>query len=97
MSRLVCVENIFDTLVDAGLSPEHASFDDLVLGCTALVDDPAKQEKDIVSVIADMDESRSDVEIALDLKDYAYACGYKDKVVDLVRQAVAAGKAGWSQ
>ena len=97
MSRMACIENIYDTLTDAGLNPEHSSFDDLVQGCAALAVDPVEQGRDIVCIIADWDDSRTETEIALDIKDFAYQCGYRDQVVGLIARAAAAGKAGWSQ
>lgn len=95
MSRMACVENIYDVLVGEGLRTDHACFDDLVIGCSELV----AQDKgtDIVSVLAEMDEDRDETTIALDIYEYVRNCGSAAKPTAIIAKAVAAGMAGWEQ
>lgn len=97
MSRMACVENIYDALVAAGLNPEHACFDDLVMGCSTAAVDPTAKGKEVVEIIADLDADRDEIMVALDIKEFFTASGCKAFVTDVIAKAVAAGKAGWNQ
>lgn len=97
MGRIACVENVYDYLVGEGLNAEHASFDDLVLGCVALAVDPCEKGKELSTWIAERDESRTEEEIILDLKDYLRGCGCKRYLSEIVANAVALGRVGWEQ
>lgn len=97
MSRIAAVERIFDTLVGAGLSEDHSSFDDLVMGCLAAAVDPAAAGKEVITIIADLDEERTEEEVCMDLCDYRKASGSKQPIGVTIAQAVAAGRAGWER
>lgn len=97
MSRMACIENIYDVLVAEGLSADHACFDDLIIGCAAAAVDPVNPGKEVAQIIAELDEERDDITVCLDLKAYFRACGCKSFVTDVIAKAVAAGKAGWNQ
>lgn len=95
MSKMAVVENIYDALTEAGLKTEHACFDDLVFGCTCLAVDPAYRGKEVLDWIADQDDARDEIQIALDIKEFFRISGCPGFVTDVVAKAVAAGRAAW--
>lgn len=97
MSRIAAVERIFDTLVGAGLKADHASFDDLMTGCLAAAIDPAAAGKEVIEIIAELDEERTEEEVAMDLCDYRKWSSSKQPIGITIEQAVAAGRAGWQR
>lgn len=96
MGRIAAVENIFDTLADAGLDQEHECFEDLVWGCLALAMDAKAEDQDLVQVLAKWDQARSEEEILIDLADYRRACAPSVHLEQVIAEAVAAGRAGWA-
>lgn len=97
MSRIAAVERIFDTLVGAGLSQDHSDFDDLIIGCLAAAVDPVAAGKEVITIIADLDEERTEAEVCMDLCDYRKVSGSKQPIGVTIAQAVAAGRAGWER
>ena len=97
MSRMACIENIYDVLVAEGLSADHACFDDLIIGCAAAAVDPVNPGKEVAQIIAELDEDRDEIMIALDIKELFVQSGCKNFVTDVLAKAIAAGKAGWNQ
>ena len=77
MSIMRSAERVYDCLVEAKLDPEAAEFDDLFIGSMACAYDPMFDsfDADLASVIAEMDESRNEFEVALDLFEYFRRCG----------------------
>lgn len=91
-NRVIATEKIYDVLHGAGLDPDHACFDDLMFGCMAAVE--AGPNADIVDLIYNMDtDCRTKQEIAFDLVDYAKNCNISTPLVDILKKAVAIGKA----
>ena len=94
MKRMRTVEAVFDVLVGAGLNEEHSCFDDAVWACVdcalpgAAVSDPAES-------IAQRDEERDEVEIVLDLVEWAKASGCKEPISDVLERAIWAGRKAW--
>ena len=97
MSRMACVENIYDVLAAEGLNAEFSVFDDLIIGCTMAAIDPTAQGKEVVEILAELDEDRDEIMIALDIKELFVQSGCKNFVTDVLAKAIAAGKAGWNQ
>ena len=92
MYRVIATEKVYDVLHDAGLDPDHQCFDDLMFGCMAAVE--AGPNADIVDLIYNMDtECRTKEEIAYDLVDYAKNCNVSTPLADILKKAVAIGKA----
>lgn len=98
MSRLRATEAVYDILTAGGLKTDHASFDDILFAAVAMAVDPACPTLDLVEWIGSYDDEREEMEIALDLVEYAKLCGMKAGDLDVVfRNAVAAGRQGWEQ
>ena len=97
MSRIAAIENIYDTLVENGLDTDHAIFDDIVIGCLTAAVDPAAAGKEVITIIADLDEERTEEEVCMDLCDYRKVSGSKQPIGVTIAQAVAAGRAGWER
>lgn len=90
--RVIATEKVYDVLHGAGLDPDHQSFDDLMLGCMAAVE--AGPDADIVDLIYNFDaDCRTKQEIAYDLVDYAKNCNISGPLADIIKKAVAIGKA----
>lgn len=98
MSRLKATEAVYDRLTAGGLDSEHACFDDVLFAAVTMAVDPACPTEDLVVWIGTYDDEREELEIALDLVEYAKCCGLKAGDLDAVfRDAVAAGRQGWEQ
>lgn len=93
-NRMKCVEAVYDALVGAGLDVEHESFDDAVMACVdcAL---PGARFEEPSSWIADMDDTRDEVEVILDLIEWSRASGSREPISDVLARAVEAGRRGW--
>ena len=90
--RVIATEKVYDVLHGAGLDPDHQCFDDLMFGCLAAIE--AKPDVDIVDLIYNFDtDARTKQEIAYDLVDYAKNCNVSTPLVDILKKAVAVGKA----
>lgn len=94
MRRMRCVEAIFDVLVGAGLNEEHSCFDDAVWACVDCCL-PAAAVSEPVESIANRDEERDEIEIALDLIEWAKESGCKEPISDVLQRAIYAGRKGW--
>ena len=95
MSKMKCVEEVYDVLVEAGLDVEHDCFEDLLFGCVALATGEA--ESDLVTYVEDYDRDRTGAMIASDIYTYVRNCGSKERPSAIIARAVAAGKVGWEQ
>lgn len=95
MSKMKCVEEVYDVLVGAGLNEEHDSFDDLLYGCVALA--AGEADTDIVSYIESHDPDRTGAMIASDIYTFVRFCGSKERPSAIIARAIAAGKVGWEQ
>lgn len=92
MSKMTCVEAIFDELtgkISAGL--DHECLDDLMAGCFALACGESS-EPDIVAWIAARDKERSEFQICLDICDYFRRFHGAAKPSAVIARAIAAGK-----
>lgn len=86
-NRVEATERVYDVLYDAGLSPDHQCFDDLVLGCMMAAE--AGNYAEVVEIIAHGDtDQRDPLIVAFDLVDYARNCGVKN-LEGLITKAVA--------
>ena len=91
-NRVIATEKVYDVLHEAGLDTDHQCFDDLMFGCLAAIE--AGPNADIVDLIYNGDtDSRTKQEIAYDLVDYAKNCNVSMPLVDILKKAVAIGKA----
>lgn len=98
MSRLKATEAVYNTLAAGGLKADHASFDDVLFAAVTMAIDPACPTSDLVEWIGSYDDEREEMEIALDLVEYAKCCGLDAGSLDEVfKAAVAAGRQGWQQ
>lgn len=90
--RVIATEKVYDVLHGAGLDPDHQCFDDLMIGCMMAVE--AGPDADVVDLIYNMDtDCRTKQEIAFDLVDYAKNCNVSTPLADILKKAVAIGKA----
>lgn len=90
--RVIATEKVYDVLHGAGLDPDHQCFDDLMIGCMMAVE--AGPDADIVDLIYNMDtDCRTKQEIAFDLVDYVKNCNVSMPLADILKKAVAIGKA----
>lgn len=92
MSRMACVEAIYDVLAGrttAGL--EHECFDDILQGCYALASGDGS-EADVPTWIAAHDKERSELEVCVDICDYFRRYHGTAKPSAVMAQAIAAGK-----
>ena len=90
--RVEATEKVYDVLHGAGLDPDHQCFDDLMIGCMLAVE--AGTDADIVDLIYNIDtDCRTKQEIAFDLVDYARNCKVSAPLADILKKAVAIGKA----
>lgn len=87
---------VYDCLVEAKLDPEAAEFDDLFIGSMACAYDSVFDgyDEDLASVIAEMDESRNEFEVALDLFEYFRRCGVAANAATIMADAIAAAREG---
>lgn len=93
MSKLTCMEAVFDAIAGVGTAGlEHECLDDLVMGCFALASGESS-EPDVVAWIAAHDKERSDLEICRDICDYFRRFRGAAKPSAIIAQAIAAGKA----
>lgn len=95
MSKMKCVEEVYDVLAAAGLKEDHVCFDDLVYGCVALACGEANT--DVVSYLEELDNDRSGTSIALDIYAFVRASGSKERPSAIIARAIAAGRVGWGQ
>lgn len=86
-NRVEATERVYDVLHDAGLSPDHQCFDDLMIGCMMAAE--AGGNAEVVEIIAQSDaDQRDPAAVAFDLVDYARNCGVKN-LDGLITKAVA--------
>lgn len=95
MSKMKCVEEVYDVLAAAGLREDHMCFDDLIYGCVALASGEANT--DLVSYLEDMDADRDGAAIALDIYTYVRESGSEERPSAIIARAIAAGRVGWEQ
>ena len=92
MDRVEVTEKVYNVLHDAGLSADHACFDDLMFGILFCIEKGLSAEK-LTAEIAEIDaDERGEADIAMDLVDYAKSCHLKEPLADVIRRAVALGK-----
>lgn len=92
MDRVKVTETVYDVLHDAGLSTDHACFDDLMFGALFCIEKGLPAEKLTAEIAAIDADERGETDIAMDLVDYAKACHLKEPLADVIRRAVAQGK-----
>lgn len=92
MDRVEVTETVYDVLHVAGLSADHACFDDLMLGVLFCIEKGLSAEKLTAEVAAIDADERGETDIAMDLVDYAKACHLKEPLAVVIRRAVAQGK-----
>lgn len=86
-NRVEATERVYDVLHDAGLSPDHQCFDDLMIGCMMAAE--AGGNADVEDIIAQTGtDGRDPAAVAFDLVDYARNCGVKN-LAGLITKAVA--------
>ena len=96
MSIMTSAERVYNCLVAANLDPDAQEFDDLFVGSMACAYDPVFDgfNEDLASVIAEMDESRNEFEVALDLFEYFRRCGVAANAATIMADAIAAAREG---
>lgn len=94
MSRVKCVEAVYGVLVGAGLRTDNQCFDDAVFGCVE-VSLPGSAYQEPTTWVADMDDTRTEVEVILDFIEWAAASGCQEPISNVLARAVAAGRKGW--
>lgn len=93
MSKMTCMEAIFDVLTEPSpLVTNCDCFDDLVMACFALASGEGS-EPDVPAWIAAHDKERSEVEIYVDICDFFAKYHGKVKPSAVLARAIAAGKA----
>lgn len=95
MSKMKCLEEVYDVLAAAGLREDHVCFDDLIYGCVALACGEANT--DVVSYLEELDNDRDGTAIALDIYAFVRESGSKERPSAIIARAIAAGRVGWEQ
>ena len=93
MSKMQCMEAIFDVLAGRGTAGlDHECFDDLIMGCFALAagEDSAP---DVPAWITARDKGRDELKVCLDICDYFRRYHGDAKPSEVLARAIAAGKA----
>ena len=92
MSKLTCMEAVFDVLAGASTAGlDHECLDDLVMGCYAMASGESS-EPDVAAWIAARDKERSELEVCRDICDYFRRFRGAAKPSAVIAKAIAAGK-----